>query len=186
MRPLKQARKQPLKQMADNQPFLPFFVGDFLGATVLWEGEERALYMLMLAYQWSGGALPADLEKLSRALAYPHKKFMSLWSTVGSKFTVNGGVLSNERLEQHRNRFLAARSRERTGEWQRLRLQVFQRDNFTCRYCGTLDGPFECDHVFPVSRGGVTALENLATACGPCNRAKSDRTVEEWRVARAN
>jgi uncharacterized protein YdaU (DUF1376 family) len=88
--------------MADNQPFLPFFVGDFLGATVLWEGEERALYMLMLAYQWSGGALPADLEKLSRALAYPHKKFMSLWLRVGTKFTVNGSVLLNERLELHR------------------------------------------------------------------------------------
>jgi uncharacterized protein YdaU (DUF1376 family) len=87
--------------MAD-QPFLPFFVGDFLGATVLWEGEERALYMLMLAYQWSGGALPADLEKLSRALGYPHKKFLSLWQTVGVKFDVQGSTLLNERLELHR------------------------------------------------------------------------------------
>jgi uncharacterized protein YdaU (DUF1376 family) len=89
--------------MAD-QPFLPFFVGDFLGATVTWEGEERALYMLMLAYQWSGGALPANLEKLSRTLGYPHGKFITLWETVQVKFVNRKGSLYNERLEYHRAR----------------------------------------------------------------------------------
>lgn len=98
--------------MAD-QPFLPLFVGDFLSATALWEGEERALYMLMLAYQWSAGALPSDLEKLSRALGYPHQKFLTLWETVSGKFEVQGKTLSNERLEWHRARTVeisAARS----------------------------------------------------------------------------
>lgn len=95
--------------VSDQQPFLPFFVGDFFGATLLWGGEERALYMLMLAYQWSGGGdgLPADLNRLSRVLGYPHDRFLELWPTLKKKFRVKGDVLFNERLEIHREKTVA-------------------------------------------------------------------------------
>lgn len=65
--------------------------------------------------------------------------------------------------------------------WQRLRLSVFERDNFTCVYCGDKNGPFEADHVFPKSRGGEDSEINLACACRSCNQSKRDRTPEEWR-----
>jgi hypothetical protein len=64
--------------------------------------------------------------------------------------------------------------------WIDLRQQVFARDDYTCRYCGQRGGVLECDHVFPVSKGGGHELDNLVTACRPCNRAKRDKTPEEW------
>lgn len=65
-------------------------------------------------------------------------------------------------------------------EWAALRTAVFQRDDFTCRYCGARGGRLECDHVHPVSRGGDHSFENLVTACFRCNRSKRNKTVQEW------
>jgi HNH endonuclease len=68
----------------------------------------------------------------------------------------------------------------RTANW-RLRNQVFERDQFTCRYCGVADYERDwlvADHVIP-SPAGATTLENLVTACRPCNKRKGGRTPEE-------
>lgn len=67
------------------------------------------------------------------------------------------------------------------GEWKRVRLVVFQRDDFTCRYCGRRGGDLECDHVVPVSRGGDSDVDNLVTSCGDCNRSKGAKLLAEWR-----
>jgi hypothetical protein len=73
------------------------------------------------------------------------------------------------------------RSRPSGSIWARLRTQVFQRDDFTCQYCGVRGVKLECDHVIPVARGGTEILSNLATACFPCNRSKRDKLLGEWR-----
>lgn len=65
-------------------------------------------------------------------------------------------------------------------EWADLRTMVFERDDYTCRYCGERGKRLECDHVFPVARGGDSTPDNLAAACIQCNRSKRDKTVEEW------
>ena len=54
-----------------------------------------------------------------------------------------------------------------------IRETVLFRDGHRCRYCGSTDGPFEIDHVYPESKGGVTSTDNLVTACLTCNRRKS-------------
>jgi 5-methylcytosine-specific restriction endonuclease McrA len=64
---------------------------------------------------------------------------------------------------------------QRTKLW-RLRRAVFERDNWTCRYCGR--GDYERDwlvaeHVVP---SGPTTLDNLVTACRGCNKRKGPRT----------
>ena len=61
----------------------------------------------------------------------------------------------------------------------RLRFQVLQRDNFTCRSCGRSPATeigviLEVDHIFAWSRGGETFLANLQTLCDRCNSGKSD------------
>ena len=66
------------------------------------------------------------------------------------------------------------------SEWNALRRMVFERDNFTCQYCGAINVPLECDHILPFSRGGKSTLSNLATACRSCNRRKSNRTPKQW------
>lgn len=57
-----------------------------------------------------------------------------------------------------------------------LRYDVLKRDKFRCTICGATaqDGvKLHVDHIFPVSRGGKTELDNLRTLCERCNRGKS-------------
>lgn len=65
--------------------------------------------------------------------------------------------------------------------WRVLRQQVFERDGYVCQYCGRPVAHPHCDHVFPLSRGGRSTLDNLVTACPACNCSKHDKTPEEWR-----
>ena len=83
---------------------MPLFFGDLLAATPTWDGEERSLYVLLLAYQWSAGPLPADPKKISKMCQYDQKNFAKLWKTVSTKFVEGEGGLVNERLEEHRQK----------------------------------------------------------------------------------
>lgn len=67
--------------------------------------------------------------------------------------------------------------------WRKIRHAIFARDQWTCVYCGTKSGPFECDHIIPISKGGSNDRSNLATACRPCNRSKKDKMIHQWRAA---
>ncbi len=63
-----------------------------------------------------------------------------------------------------------------------LRNMIKTRDNHTCRYCSiSLSAEphllLEVDHIMPVSKGGLTAPENLQTLCWRCNRTKSNRII---------
>ena len=60
---------------------------------------------------------------------------------------------------------------ERLPIGDRLRAAILRRDR-GCRYCGSVTGPFEIDHVIPVCKGGQTIKANLVTACLTCNRRK--------------
>lgn len=68
-------------------------------------------------------------------------------------------------------------------DWPVLRQRVFERDDYLCQYCPwpRRDARLECDHVVPVSRGGLTVMSNLTTACSPCNRSKGNRLISEWK-----
>lgn len=77
--------------------------------------------------------------------------------------------------------FKSGFERARHGSWRLIRLAVFERDDHRCVYCGDEVGPFDCDHVTPVCKGGIDDMDNLATACVPCNRSKGSRTLAEWR-----
>jgi len=87
-----------------TQPFLPLYFGDLLAATARWSGEKRALYILLLAYQWSSGPLPETTEEIAEMCQYKHSVFVKLWETVGTKFVKSEGGLINQRLEEHRKR----------------------------------------------------------------------------------
>lgn len=57
-----------------------------------------------------------------------------------------------------------------------MRWQVFARDGFRCRYCGSgpTTAPLVIDHQHPLSLGDGNEIDNLVTACEPCNAGKSD------------
>ncbi|MGC9541973.1 RNA-guided endonuclease IscB [Streptomyces sp. UG1] len=47
-------------------------------------------------------------------------------------------------------------------------------------YCGASGVPLNIDHIHPRSRGGSDRVSNLCLACVPCNRAKSNQSVEDF------
>jgi uncharacterized protein YdaU (DUF1376 family) len=89
-----------------SQPFLPLFFGDLLASTPTWRGEERALYVLLLAYEWTSGPLPCDEDLLAVMSQFDKRTFKKLWSVVGRKFVETDKGLINPRLEEHRQKSL--------------------------------------------------------------------------------
>lgn len=72
-----------------------------------------------------------------------------------------------------------------------IRKYIFERDNYTCQYCGkdgttiTKDTPYVdllcIDHKNPMSRFGINHnVNNLITSCIRCNSKKSIKTYEEY------
>jgi len=52
-----------------------------------------------------------------------------------------------------------------------IRWQVWERDNFTCKHCGTRRH-LSIDHIYPEFLGGHLELSNLQTLCRSCNSKK--------------
>jgi 5-methylcytosine-specific restriction endonuclease McrA len=59
------------------------------------------------------------------------------------------------------------------------RMEVFNRDQYICLYCGRGSRELTLDHVIPRHRGGQHIWENVVSACVPCNRRKAGRTPAE-------
>ena len=71
-------------------------------------------------------------------------------------------------------------------------MRIFKRDHYRCGYCG-LDGRqrFEnwliltIDHIHPHAKGGARRMDNLVTACQPCNSLKGKREFRSFEDAKA-
>jgi hypothetical protein len=55
-----------------------------------------------------------------------------------------------------------------------LRWEVWVRDNFTCKHCGSRRD-LSVDHIIAESKGGPMELSNLQTLCRSCNSRKGAR-----------
>lgn len=64
-----------------------------------------------------------------------------------------------------------------------LRQQLVEADDHCCAYCQTLQSnsgyPMVVEHIYPRSKGGATAFNNLCFACHRCNEFKSSTTSAE-------
>jgi len=58
-----------------------------------------------------------------------------------------------------------------------IRQTVMKKYENKCAYCGA--PATVIDHVIPYVQGGKTTIENLASACQPCNSKKRGRTPEQ-------
>lgn len=63
---------------------------------------------------------------------------------------------------------------------QRLRQQVYERDDHTCLKCRTAEN-LHADHIVPVAQGGLTKLDNLQTLCAKCNLSKGGLATIDYR-----
>jgi len=59
------------------------------------------------------------------------------------------------------------------------RFEVFNRDEYTCQYCGCQTKELTLDHVIPRRGGGSHTWENVVSACIPCNRRKGGHAPSE-------
>ena len=76
------------------------------------------------------------------------------------------------------------------------RKNIFERDNFTCQYCGKRPpnkkravkwmekNQLNLDHVVPRCKGGKTTWDNVVTSCYKCNSKKGSSTLAElgWKL----
>lgn len=154
--------------------WLPFEYKDFIAQTMHMTTDEIGAYFLLMLHYWTDGELPkteAGKARIAHCSAYRWRKVRE---TISEFFDEEW---RHARLDEIR-RMESLRPDPQT--WREIRARIFERDNYTCRYCGTRGGNLECDHVVPVSRGGPNNDHNLVTACRPCNREKGNRLVEEW------
>lgn len=61
-----------------------------------------------------------------------------------------------------------------------VRFEVFKRDGFTCQYCGAHPPGvlLHVDHIVAVAEGGGNDMDNLVTACQPCNIGKGAKDLK--------
>lgn len=52
-----------------------------------------------------------------------------------------------------------------------IRWAVWERDDFTCKHCGSRKN-LTVDHIFPEVKGGKATLDNCQTLCKSCNSRK--------------
>ena len=151
--------------------------------------NAEVLYYRLLVQCDNYGRITADTEAIRRA-CYPSQlkrvSAQDIAEWVGELLLAhlltrcNAGGTPHVRLTQ--SGLFQNESKRPTAEvWLSLRATVFERDDYTCQYCGKRGGNLHCDHVIPVSRGGGNELSNLATACAACNMAKHNKTPGEWK-----
>lgn len=63
----------------------------------------------------------------------------------------------------------------------KVRFDVFKRDGFVCQYCGAHPPAvvLHVDHIHPVAEGGTNDIDNLITACEPCNLGKGSGLISD-------
>lgn len=68
----------------------------------------------------------------------------------------------------------------RKGIRKGVRFEVFKRDAFACQYCGAHPPAvlLHVDHIVAVANGGGNDMDNLVTACLPCNIGKGAKPLD--------
>ena len=139
--------------------------------------EDRWHFVALCALKCSGLLDEPETEVKWRKVAVKMDLSVTDLMAVFDRLTAAGLVIDRQPTDEF---ITSAFDRLPPAEWAILRSLVFERDDFTCQYCGGT-GRLECDHVVPVARGGGHDLKNLATACKPCNQSKGSKLLSEWR-----
>lgn len=116
-------------------------------------------------------------------LPYWHPRYAALIDSYGASMTremVANVIAGRVKFRPSRPQFPGAETAysRHVPAW--LRNQVFERDGFRCLKCGATEF-LHADHINPVSKGGLTVLDNLQTLCRRENLGKGDRECIDYR-----
>lgn len=86
---------------------------------------------------------------------------------------------ADKKREQQYDKKNERRKERRKHISAKTRFEVFERDSFTCQYCGRKSPHVELsiDHIKPLSKGGTNDKQNLITACLDCNKGKGTMLI---------
>lgn len=155
-------------------PALTLWTDAYLSDTRHLSTLEHGAYLLLLMEAWRRpyNVLPGDDTTLARLAGLTLAEWLAIRDVIIDRWSVN----ADGSLQPNRRYFYRGKRKSIPIS---VISEVWDRDGEQCRYCGTDQGPFELDHIFPWSRGGADTADNLCIACVPCNRKKRDRTPEE-------
>lgn len=173
-------------------PYIRLNVSEYLAETAHLTAQEHGAYLMLILNYWQRGESfkANNRQSLRKRLASIARMTSEEWESAEESISEFFETTETEWLHLGIEREIAD-FRFRTENpirpspevWKKLKRRVFERDDFTCVYCGVRGARLECDHIIPVSRGGDHELSNLATSCFKCNRSKAAKTVDEWRGA---
>lgn len=160
--------------------------------------EDGAYFRLLCRYYEAEAPIAADLAEAQRIVRAATKSERAAVKTVLNEFfTLQEDGWHHARADRDIAAWQARawipgslkpadRRSVRIARWCAIRRQILARDGHVCRYCGSVDAPFEIDHIVPRSMGGGDEASNLAVACRPCNRLKSNLPLDRFLAKRLN
>jgi len=163
---------------------ISFFAISDVQVLALDDAEFRALMMIVAGYAetlvWTmteprhDGLPIGTLQKLA---GLSSRRWQAVWSNIERFFLIH-----NDRVFlAHPWVTIGGAGYIRPALPASIRSFVIQRDGYRCIYCGSGNGPFEIDHIIPISKGGAPLdVENLATSCAACNGAKAAKMLCDW------
>ena len=152
----------------------PLYPGNYHTDTMLMTAEEHIALQALLLNEWvRGDTLDLEESALARCAGTSRAQWRVLKPFVAPVLADIADAIAEKKQA------LAAVVGERLPgrAWEIARSIVFARDDYACVYCGARDRSLHCDHVLALANGGSNAIENLATACAPCNAKKGAKSV---------
>jgi membrane protease subunit (stomatin/prohibitin family) len=74
---------------------------------------------------------------------------------------------------------LASSIQERGEEWEKIRKQIYKRDNWTCQECSKTKCRVEVHHKVPWRISKDNSPENLETLCKSCHKKKDNLLIKK-------
>lgn len=135
------------------------------------EEYKKSVSLRMKGNKNALGAKRSDETKRKVGLA-------SKGRNVGSKRTLEQRAKMSEAHKGEKNHMWEGgitdinKKIRRSLEYRLWRESVFERDKFTCVWCGTTEAPFNADHIKPFALFPELrfAIDNGRTLCVPCHR----------------
>ena len=189
--------------VAKWQQWMPFYIDAFMGSPAVqaMHPTARIGYLCLLARAWQTEdcTIPADddltlsdMSSIGDELWKVHRdRILKKFDPVDGSAKLRNAVLYEKCKDARRIFYLRAEAAKRRNTrpasaiedwtWEKTRLRIFERDNYTCQHCGAREVSLECDHLVPISRGGSNEDDNLVASCRSCNQSKRDNLVGEWK-----
>lgn len=116
---------------------------------------------------------------------YPNNRCMySDWTIIPTFFLKRELAQAKEKeAKKEKQRAITARVAKADGKTRELAISVKPRlsQDHPCPYCGNgLGDNCHADHIYPVSRGGLSTSVNMVYVCADCNTKKRDKTLRKF------